>query len=277
MTKIIINADDLGLNSIVNSEIERFIQDGLITSATMLANGEALEDAIRIAKTYNDISFGVHLCLDEYNSLTKSEVLRKFGIIDDDNVFTRQGVYKIKKTTKELRGAIYDELNAQIEVFVNAGIEISHIDGHHHCHTRNLWILEILSDLAQKYNINIIRRPSSNRIILRNHEFAIQKLSNIKVENLRLKYKTFLWVTARVLFNSVWIRRVKKKFRTTDKFYSYYTFYHNISVLKPLIKNKTIELMCHPGHPDYEIETNLIKERVLDNFIRCKYVSYKLL
>src|SRR5690554_5744864 len=111
MTNIIINADDLGLSKSVNEEIEDFIKKGLITSTTMMANGEALEDAIRIAKHYNGISFGVHLCLDEFKCLTKSDVLKNHGVVDDNFIFTKKGVNEIKKPTEELKSAIADELN----------------------------------------------------------------------------------------------------------------------------------------------------------------------
>jgi len=280
MTNIIINADDLGLSKSVNEEIEDFIKKGLITSTTMMANGEALEDAIRIAKHYNGISFGVHLCLDEFKCLTKSDVLKNHGVVDDNFIFTKKGVNEIKKPTEELKSAIADELNAQIRVFYDAGINISHIDGHHHCHTRKIWILNIVTETASRYGIKKMRRTSSNRFITWRENFNSlvgKSSSNSKQSIIKQSItfiKTMIWVSARVLFNAMWLYKAKRNFILTDKFYSYYTFFNNESRLKYIARNKTVELMCHPGHLEYKIESDLIMNKAIEKKIKCNYISY---
>lgn len=281
MIKVVINADDLGLNNIVNIEIENFIKQGFITSTTMMANGEAVDDAIRIAKEYEEnASFGVHLCLDEFKSITKSKILKEYGIVDANHTFTRLGVYKIRKPNAELKKAVFDELDAQIKVFHEAGIKISHFDGHHHCHTRKLWILDIIIELAKKYNINKIRRPSSNRFLTWKESYKSQ-LRNFTNKNKSFAeksvifFKTFVWISARASFNIVWLQKAKKQFTMPDKFFSYSTLSNNVTSLHYNINNKRVELMCHPGHPDYKIESEMIKQRVLNNKISYESISYK--
>ena len=54
------------------------------------------------------------------------------------------------------------ENSAQISKIINAGIEISHIDSHHHIHT-DFWILVEVLKLAKKYNISKISDNSCER------------------------------------------------------------------------------------------------------------------
>src|SRR6516162_759961 len=60
---LIINADDLGVSESVNNETFALMQSGLITSATLIANAPAFEDAVRNSKKFPHCSFGVHLNL----------------------------------------------------------------------------------------------------------------------------------------------------------------------------------------------------------------------
>ena len=206
----------------------------------------------------------------------------RYGVVDKDFIFTRYGLSKIKKPTIELKNAIADEIDAQIKVFYTADIKISHIDGHHHCHTKNLWVLDVIINVAKKYDINIIRKPMSNRFLLwRENYDLLKKKTSKRNKNSTIKHvvyflNTMMMISARVLFNFFWIKKANRAFKTSDKFYSYLTFYHNLTKLKPLVRNKTIELMCHPGHPNYIKETELIKSRVLDDCMY-EYLSYKQL
>ena len=59
--KIIINADDLGKSMKVNDAIFKLMDKNLITSSTIMANGDYVEDAIVRSKKYPNFSFGIHL------------------------------------------------------------------------------------------------------------------------------------------------------------------------------------------------------------------------
>ena len=61
MKYAIINADDFGLSPGVNEGIIKAHQDGILTSATILANMPAFEDAVQLAKSYPSLGVGLHL------------------------------------------------------------------------------------------------------------------------------------------------------------------------------------------------------------------------
>ena len=63
MIRIIINADDLGKDSQVNDKISEALQNGFITSSTIMANIELWDEVHKIVDANPKASFGVHLNL----------------------------------------------------------------------------------------------------------------------------------------------------------------------------------------------------------------------
>ena len=68
---LIINADDLGSSHYIDSEIFNLMSQGLVTSATLIANGPSVETAVKLARQFPGKSFGVHLNLTAFLPLTK--------------------------------------------------------------------------------------------------------------------------------------------------------------------------------------------------------------
>lgn len=245
--RFIINADDFGINKKVTKEIERFIEEGVITSTTIMANGACLEEVARFARSHQEASFGVHLCLSEFESITKSPVLKKYGITDNNGNFVRKQIFKIKHFDKELLQAIKDELVAQINILKSYNIPLSHCDSHHHVHA--IFGLEkIFEEVLKEEGFNKIRiaRKESGYNLIRHPLRSIKRL--------------------------YMIRYYKKKFLTTDSFCSYAEYLHNPS----LYKGNIIELMCHPGHEEIAFvkESQLVQNKVALQNLEIKLISY---
>ena len=79
MKRVIINADDFGINSVVTRAIEEMIAKGIVTSTTIMANGSCLNDVKRVYEKYPKVSYGIHLCLAEFDSITKAGLLHHYG------------------------------------------------------------------------------------------------------------------------------------------------------------------------------------------------------
>ena len=75
--EVIVNADDLGMSPEVNEVTFELIENGKVTSATMLANAPSIEDACQRIGNYGSCSFGVHLNITEFKPLTKSEGIQQ--------------------------------------------------------------------------------------------------------------------------------------------------------------------------------------------------------
>jgi len=147
MKGIIINADDFGLNSSINRAIVESFDKGLINSTTLMANMPGFDEAVELAYNYKITDkIGVHLNLDKAHYLT-SEYLNKVLLEKRDNLFFLSG---------KLKRMIYDEFAAQIEKIKNTGLNITHIDTHHHIH--EIWpITKIVFELLKNYNISNMR------------------------------------------------------------------------------------------------------------------------
>ncbi len=249
MKRIIINADDFGINENVTAEIERMVDLGAISSTTILANGKCLDEVKTFAKEHQSVSFGVHLCLSEFSSVTKSEALMKAGLTDEKGVFIHKAVFNLKDYKSEyVKQAIRDELNAQIDIVFSLGFPVSHADSHHHVHT--IYPLrKIFSEVLQNRNIKKLRLGG---------DFSTW----------RMKAHIGMWIQ-RLKLN----RYYRGIFTTTDDFYSYAQYLQNDC---PSSEGGVIELMCHPGHPGHQYQEEMVlveaKKVLTDNSI--KLVSY---
>lgn len=154
--KIIINADDLGKNKEMNDAISTCLHRGLITSSTIMAGGDNFDEGVAIALSHPECSFGVHLSLDEYHSITSNEKLKQIGVIDENGDFVRHAFTHFRPYTQAVLDAVYEEWRAQIQKVKDAGIMVSHLDSHHHIHMYKP-LFPVFVRLLQEYGIKKAR------------------------------------------------------------------------------------------------------------------------
>jgi predicted glycoside hydrolase/deacetylase ChbG (UPF0249 family) len=135
LKRLIINADDLGADEGRNAGIFEAIEAGSVTAASILANGPAFQDVIRRidASACKHVSYGIHLNLTEGMPLTAGPG----SMAGADGCFRgKKEGHRLFMTEGDgmLERDIMVELSAQIEALRNAGIRISHLDGHQHVH-----------------------------------------------------------------------------------------------------------------------------------------------
>lgn len=277
--RVIINADDFGLNKEVNSAIATAIKKGAISSSTILANTIFIDDISSFVKAYPSCSYGVHLNVTEGVSLTQDEKLFEYGIIDEEGFFNKERSSVIFKSTPKsnLQELVYREWKAQVQRLLDHGIIPSHIDGHHHSHT---WpgLVDVTIKLAEEFSIkrvrNMLNLPQNNLLSKATRRVG-RALSFSRFGDLRF-LKTNNRFFQSVSFNQrldYYNKRLREcNLLTTDFFAQYSVFSSRIEQMRG-IGNHTIELMCHPGHPLFEEEYNqiLVKKIVNDNDL----ISYK--
>jgi chitin disaccharide deacetylase len=161
MKQLILNADDFGMTRGVNEGIIRAHRDGVLTSATLMANGLAFDDAIQKASQHPKLGVGCHLVLVGGKSVAPAEkvpsLLDSQGNLPDSlAVFVAHVSAGIIKTDE-----IECELKAQIRKIQSAGIIPSHLDTHKHTHAHPR-VMEVLGKVAQEFGITKIRRPIEN-------------------------------------------------------------------------------------------------------------------
>ena len=129
--KIIINADDLGLSPAVNHAIFALMEEGRITSATLMANAPAAEEAAQRLARLPRCSFGVHLVGTELRPLSSHPGLAP--LLNEKGEFA--GNLRRISITPAIANGIFAEWCAQIDRALALGVPVSHIDSHHHSHT----------------------------------------------------------------------------------------------------------------------------------------------
>ncbi|AUA30192.1 TPA: chitin disaccharide deacetylase [Clostridioides difficile] len=148
MTKIIINADDFGYCEAVNYGIISAHNNGIVRSTSMMANMPGVEHGVGLLKENKTLNCGVHMTL----SCGRPLLSNLKTIVDKDGFFIRRITDEIIE--KMDCDEIYRELCAQIDRVKGLGIDISHLDSHHHIHTL-LSLKPVIEKIVTKYNLPI--------------------------------------------------------------------------------------------------------------------------
>lgn len=199
MKQLIVNADDFGFTRDVNEGIVHAHQHGILTSTTLMATGAAFDHAVSLARDNPTLDIGVHLVLvgssgypPTVGRLTASVALRRIPV--------------------------YQELVAQVEKILGAGLTPTHLDTHKHTHLLPP-VLDAVARISQEFGIPWVRQPIPLRV-----PFLRAALHN---------------------------RLLRRGCRTTDHFPGFeITGAYDTPGLAALIRRLpegVTEFMCHPG------------------------------
>jgi hopanoid biosynthesis associated protein HpnK len=156
---VIINADDFGFSSGVNQAIIEAHDRGVLTSTSLMVTGEAFDEAVALAHAHPKLAVGLHLVVCKGKAVLPPEQIPH--LVDSTGQFPRDPV-KVGlryQFNQEARRELALEIRAQLEKFRETGLQLSHVDGHKHLHMHPV-VLQILVELADEFNIKVIRLPS---------------------------------------------------------------------------------------------------------------------
>ncbi len=152
------NADDFGRSTVVNQGVAEAYRRGIVTSASLVANGPAFEEAVALALSMPGLGVGIHLIANEYQPVLPPEMIPT--LLDAQGKFySRPQQFMRMATNPGLRSALLLEWDAQISKILKAGIQLTHIDGHGHCHAHPT-AAGVVLELAQRYGIEHVRLPA---------------------------------------------------------------------------------------------------------------------
>lgn len=220
MGKIIVNADDFGLNKSCSCAIKEAFSKGLISSTTACANGEYISEAYQLAReNHFEDKVGIHINLTEGIPLTDK--------IKEDPFFCENGKFhnrinRFQCLNAEQMYEVQSEVCAQIEQLRQIGFQLTHADSHHHIHTA-VCLTNVIQKVLKEHKINKIR-------IHRN-------IGNISIPKQVVKN----------IYNFI----LKRRFVSVDRFGSWEDYKDNQDVLKKCV----CEVMVHP---DYDADGVLI-------------------
>jgi len=159
--KLIVTADDVGLDPGMTAGAIEAHRNGIVTACSVVANGVAFDDAVERLRDVPTLAIGVHLALVEERALTTGEPM------------PRDYVRFLRARKRDLE----PELRAQIEKVLSSGLRVTHVNGHQHLHMLPR-IFAIVERLAVEYHIPYIRtvRDFGGRVPLA-RRIAINALS----------------------------------------------------------------------------------------------------
>jgi predicted glycoside hydrolase/deacetylase ChbG (UPF0249 family) len=216
--RLVVNADDFGFTRDVNAGIVEAHQRGILTATTLMANGDAFEDAARLAGENPSLDVGVHLVLVGMPglpaTLTDCVTAVYGGQLD-----------------------VYAEFAGQVKKIVAAGIRPTHVDTHKHTHLLPP-VLRAVCTVAEEFGIDWVRSPGDFPFSY-GRKGAVSALMRWRQRGIR---RTI----------------AEAGLRTTDAFTGFAwtgTFTEKELVkLMPALPDGITELMCHPGKLGGELE-----------------------
>lgn len=212
MAKIIFNADDLGYSHGVNQGILYGYQNGVVNSSSLMVNMGHFEEAVEIVANHQLNNIGLHFNLTEGTPILETHRT----IVDDKGEFLRDLHLQSKINSQE----IIDEVQAQYQKAIKAGVRINHLDTHHHLHMTHS-LRKIFGDFSKKYNLPLRKVEHTSR----------NPINRLKL-NADLRGVTYFTP----YFSSLFYDENATEEILVDLLNDY--------------KGKDIEIMCHPGFED---------------------------
>jgi predicted glycoside hydrolase/deacetylase ChbG (UPF0249 family) len=225
--RIILNADDFGMDDdTVSATIECFEAGGL-TSATIMPRMPATARAIDYARANPRFSFGAHLTF--VTDTVEAPFSARSDIPDllrPDGRFLDSQVLRLRALCGKVPvDQVEREMEAQIRFLLDEGVPLSHVDSHGHLHKFKPFV-EAMKRVLPRFNLRRVR--TAQDLYLR-----------------RPLTSPNYWL------GGFWRRRIMRDFVTTDHLY----MGNNAAdaeglaggTLLPLLKGGTVEVGVHPG------------------------------
>jgi len=175
--RLIVNADDFGRSSSINEAVIRAHREGILTTASLMTNEPAFNDAVALARENPRLGVGLHLALlCGHSALAPAQIP---GLVNDRSEFTDSPAsagfrYFFRHGLIE---QLRVEIHRQFEKFRATGLILDHVNGHLHLHLH----------------------PTVFRILM-------EDAASLGIQRMRLTFDPF-WLNAR-LASGLWFYRV---------------------------------------------------------------------
>jgi hopanoid biosynthesis associated protein HpnK len=248
--RLIVNADDFGLTAGINRAIVEAHTRGIVTSTTLMANGRAFEDAVRLATTVPRLSVGCHVVLIDGEPVLNAELPSITAAHSGGARFRdRLTFFAVRALAGRLNPReIEAEASAQIRKLQSSGVSVSHLDTHKHTHLFP-GVLRPLLSAARACGVRAVRNPFGPRKPLKSSELLARPGLWTRYAEVRI------------------LRTLAAKFRETAKREGLVTPDGTLGVvvtgaldeqlfrsIAAVIPEGTWEFVCHPGYNDDDLK-----------------------
>jgi len=264
--KLIVNADDLGLTAGVNRAIVEAHIGGVVSSATLMANGAAFEDAVTAARSAPNLSVGCHVVLVDGTPVSPAgsmDTLLAIRSAEPGKFYSSLSAFAARAMLGGFdRDQLVVEVTAQIRKIQSTGLQVTHLDTHKHAHI----FPEILAALLRAARICGVRA-------IRNPFVPVKAMPARLFKGKRNLWKRYGQMRMLHTFSGQFLQRTKRAglltpdgvvgvIETGSVESSGYS-----SLLRQTLASLpegTWELVCHPGYNDADLraaDTRLLDSR----------------
>ena len=159
MQRLIICADDFGLDPAVNQAVEEAHRYGILSTASLMVGAPAAADAVARARLLPGLRVGLHLVLvDGHPVLPVEKVAALVGADGEfDRNMARAGVrfFMSPRVRRELAA----EIRAQFEAFRATGLVLDHVNAHKHMHLHPT-VAALVVEIGRDYAMKAMRVPA---------------------------------------------------------------------------------------------------------------------
>ena len=156
--RLIVCADDFGLDDAVNAAVEAASTRGILTCASLMVAAPAAADAVERAKRLPGLRVGLHLVLASGPACLPPaqipDLVDASGHFPDD--MARAGVKFF--FSPSARRQVAAEIRAQFEAFRATGLTLDHVNAHRHFHLHPTLTYLILA-IGRDYGLKAMRVP----------------------------------------------------------------------------------------------------------------------
>src|SRR6266404_3773855 len=239
---LVVNADDFGLSPGINAGIIEGFKKGILTSASIMVNAPAFEQAVELAHAHEGLGIGVHL-----NVLRGKAVLPPAEIpslVDPAGRFLRTPISLCCDVLRKRVDLdhLSSEFSAQIQRAFEAGLHPTHVNSEKHVHMYPPIFARVVK-LAEKYGVRAVRwtgqYPRARTLIRWNRRSYKDLLVSLCAKLCRKHL-----VGSAVMSNDYFYGLMETGSLTAEVFKG----------ILPRLKDGVTEIMCHPGYVGSDLQ-----------------------
>jgi hopanoid biosynthesis associated protein HpnK len=154
--RLIVNADDFGRSHSINEAVVRAHREGILTTTSLMVNGDAATEAVELARQNPQLGVGLHLTLVCGRSTLPGKEIpgltNRDGQFSDNAVSVGMRYFFQRSLVPQLRR----EIAAQLGKFYAAGLALDHVNGHLNLHLHPT-VFRLLMDQAEASRVRRVR------------------------------------------------------------------------------------------------------------------------
>lgn len=254
LKKLIVTADDLGLTRRINEAIAKAHREGIVTTASLMVNGGAFESAIETLCANPLLDVGLHLNLTEGRPATPPvgipSLANSLGFLYHHPFGLMAALLRGKVRPADLER----EIRAQLQKALDAGAQISHLDGHKHVHVVPK-VFRIVCRVAPEYGVRAIRS-------------TVERVPRLKSLSTQMAKQYLFGKALSGAFVLAQSGNGRRSLKTPRRLYGItQTGFLDLQTFADILSRMEIgisEVMCHPGYVDDDLRrtpTRLLFQR----------------